>query len=67
MPSYDSFVNLTEYSKIFKFLVGKPVSSLFKNGKQILQKVNFPPAIFTNQFHLWENGCESLKPAWYQI
>ena len=54
-------------SEIFKFLVGKPVSSRFKNGKQILQKVNFPPAmiaftICTNQFHLRENGCESLKP-----
>ena len=39
MSSYDSFVNFTEYSEIFKFLVGKPVSSRFKNGKQILQNV----------------------------
>ena len=52
--------------------MGKLVSSRFKNGKQISQKVNFPPAmigftICTNQFHLWQNGCESLKPAWYEI
>ena len=44
MSSYDSFdVNLTEYCWIFKFLVGKPVSSRLKNSKQISEKVDFLP------------------------
>ena len=64
---------VTEYSQIFKFLVAnRSVPARFKDSKQISEKVNFLPAmiaitICTNQFHLRENGCESLKLAWYQI
>ena len=72
MSSYDSFVTLTGYSEIFKFLVAnRSVPARFKDSKQISEKVNFLPAmiaitICTNQFHLRENGCESLKLVWYR-
>ena len=63
---------VTEYSQIFKFLVAnRSVPARFKDSKQISETVNFLPAmiaitICTNQFHLRENGCESLKLVWYR-
>ena len=54
---------------LFSIYMGKPVMqfTVWVNGKQNSEKVNFLPEqrspICTNQFHLRENGCESLKLA----